>query len=43
MTYMICKEETGEESKQNIAVMMALFDQDGYGKLSYQEFSVMME
>ena len=37
------KEETGEESKQKIAVMMALFDQDGDDKLSYQEFSDMME
>ena len=37
------EEETGEESKQKIAVMMALFDQDGDGNLSYQEFSDMME
>ena len=37
------KEETGEESRQKIAVMMALFDQDGDDKLSYQEFSDMME
>eukprot|EP00092_Neocalanus_flemingeri_P013774 GFUD01014856.1.p1 GENE.GFUD01014856.1~~GFUD01014856.1.p1 ORF type:complete len:177 (+),score=80.71 GFUD01014856.1:55-531(+) len=37
------EEETEEESKQKIAVMMALFDQDGDGKLSYQEFCDMME
>ena len=37
------KEETGEESKQKIAVTMALFDQDGDNKLSYREFSDMME
>merc|ERR1711970_322851 len=35
--------EEGEESSKKIAVMMALFDQDGDGKLSYEEFSDMME
>ena len=35
--------ETGDESKQKIVVMMALFDQDGDRKLSYQEFCDMME
>ena len=39
---LICKKElpdvSGDESKQTMAVMMALFDQDGDGKLSYQEF-----
>merc|ERR1711970_512048 len=34
--------EEGEESSKKIA-MMALFDQDGDGKLSYAEFSDMME
>eukprot|EP00092_Neocalanus_flemingeri_P058539 GFUD01069753.1.p1 GENE.GFUD01069753.1~~GFUD01069753.1.p1 ORF type:complete len:167 (+),score=71.81 GFUD01069753.1:38-502(+) len=37
------EEETGDESKLKIVVMMALFDQDGDGKLSYQEFCDMME
>eukprot|EP00092_Neocalanus_flemingeri_P048184 GFUD01054909.1.p1 GENE.GFUD01054909.1~~GFUD01054909.1.p1 ORF type:complete len:166 (+),score=73.35 GFUD01054909.1:45-500(+) len=32
------EEETGDKSKLKIVVMMALFDQDGDGKLSYQEF-----
>ena len=36
-------DETGEESSAKVATMMALFDQDGDGKLSYQEFSDMME
>ena len=36
-------DETGEESSAKVAAMMALFDQDGDGKLSYQEFSNMME
>ena len=31
-------EATEEESKQKIVVKMALCDQDGDGKLSYQEF-----
>merc|ERR1712050_641196 len=37
------RDETGEESSAKVATMMALFDQDGDGKLSYQEFSDMME
>ena len=35
--------DKGEESKQKIVGIMALFDQNGDGKLSYQEFSDMME
>ena len=35
--------ETGLETNQKISVMMALFDQDGDGKLNYQEFCDMME
>ena len=36
-------DETEQESSEKIAAMMALFDQDGDGKLSYEEFSDMME
>ena len=36
-------DETEQESCEKIAAMMALFDQDGDGKLSYEEFSDMME
>merc|ERR1711970_496465 len=36
-------EETDQESSEKVAAMMALFDQDGDGKLSYSEFSDMME